>query len=60
MRIHNISIVVRNHKKRFLGSLLGEVEDVHYGETGDCLGKFLRVRMNIDITGLLRRVLRLP
>lgn len=42
----------------FLSSMFGKVEDVDAGETSDCLGKFLRIRVNMDITRPLRRILR--
>lgn len=59
IQIHNIPILCMNREtESYLGSLLRRVEDVDSGETGDCLGKFLRVRVNLDITKPLRRVLR--
>ncbi|TXG53482.1 hypothetical protein EZV62_022651 [Acer yangbiense] len=41
----------------FLGGIIGEVREVDSGPTGDCLGKFVRVRVAVDITKPLRRFL---
>ncbi|TXG48172.1 hypothetical protein EZV62_027466 [Acer yangbiense] len=38
--------------------LNGEVREVDIGPTGDCLGKFLRVPMSIEVTKPLRRFLQ--
>ncbi|KAK3189610.1 hypothetical protein Dsin_029171 [Dipteronia sinensis] len=42
----------------FLGEMIGVVLDVDGGLAGDGVGKFLRVRVRIDITKPLRRCLR--
>lgn len=55
---HNIPIVCMNKETcLFLGNLIGKVEEVDSGETGDCFCSFIRVRVQIDITKPLRRVL---
>ncbi|TXG57565.1 hypothetical protein EZV62_015394 [Acer yangbiense] len=43
---------------KFLGGIIGEVREIDTGPIGDCLGKFLRVRVAIDIGKPLRRFLR--
>ncbi|TXG48842.1 hypothetical protein EZV62_024717 [Acer yangbiense] len=43
---------------RFLGSIIGDVWEVDVGPSGDCLGKFLRVRVAIEVDKPLRRFLR--
>ncbi|KAK2640565.1 hypothetical protein Ddye_028360 [Dipteronia dyeriana] len=42
---------------RFLGGLIGEVEEVDDGRSHDCVGKYIHVRVVIDITQPLRRML---
>ncbi|KAK2647431.1 hypothetical protein Ddye_014920 [Dipteronia dyeriana] len=41
----------------FLGSIIGDVRDVDTCPSGDCLGKFLRVRVAIEVYKPLRRFL---
>ncbi|KAL5762201.1 hypothetical protein ACOSP7_018465 [Xanthoceras sorbifolium] len=41
-----------------LGNKIGRVTDIDVGATGDCLGRFLRVRVVIDVTKPLNRYLR--
>ncbi|KAI9192859.1 hypothetical protein LWI28_028583 [Acer negundo] len=41
----------------FLGETIGFVVDVDGGLAGDCVGKFLRVRVRIDINKPLRQCL---
>ncbi|KAK3189417.1 hypothetical protein Dsin_028978 [Dipteronia sinensis] len=43
---------------RFLGSFIGAVREVDSGPYGDCLGKYLRVRVAIEVDKPLRRFLR--
>jgi hypothetical protein len=43
---------------RFLGEMIGEVKDVDGGKTGDCVGKYVRVRVVINVNTPLRRILR--
>ncbi|TXG71586.1 hypothetical protein EZV62_000165 [Acer yangbiense] len=43
---------------RFLGGMIGEVLDIDGGNSGDCVGKFMRVRIRMDITKSLKRCLR--
>ncbi|KAK2645213.1 hypothetical protein Ddye_020408 [Dipteronia dyeriana] len=42
----------------FLGGMIGAVVDVDEGEAGDCAGKFMRVKVKIEIDKPLRRCLR--
>ncbi|TXG53886.1 hypothetical protein EZV62_019142 [Acer yangbiense] len=41
-----------------LSGMIGEVLEVDGGASGDCVGKFMRVRVWIDISGSLKRCLR--
>ncbi|TXG71386.1 hypothetical protein EZV62_006321 [Acer yangbiense] len=43
---------------RFLGEMIWEVIEVDGGMVGNCAGKFMRVRVRIDINRPLRRCLR--
>ncbi|KAK3189694.1 hypothetical protein Dsin_029255 [Dipteronia sinensis] len=42
----------------FLGSMVGEVIEVDVGVWGDCSGKFLRVRVLLEVDKPLRQCLR--
>ncbi|KAK1555502.1 hypothetical protein Q3G72_027318 [Acer saccharum] len=43
----------------FLGEMIGEVLDVDGGMAGDCIGKFMRIRVRIDLDNLMRRCIRM-
>ncbi|TXG46182.1 hypothetical protein EZV62_028316 [Acer yangbiense] len=43
----------------FLGQLIGELVDIDVGVTGECFGKYLRLKVAIDISKPLKRFLRL-
>ncbi|KAL5795043.1 hypothetical protein ACOSP7_003637 [Xanthoceras sorbifolium] len=42
----------------FLGGLIGVVQEIDGGDSGDCMGKFLRVRVLINVQQPLKRGLR--
>ncbi|KAL5773580.1 hypothetical protein ACOSQ2_013504 [Xanthoceras sorbifolium] len=42
----------------YLGGLIGEVQDVDLDASGDCFGKFLRVRVFVDVNKPLKRLIR--
>ncbi|TXG73646.1 hypothetical protein EZV62_002225 [Acer yangbiense] len=42
----------------FLGQLIGELVDIDVGATGECFGKYMRLRVSIDVTKPLKRCLR--
>ena len=44
---------------KFLGGLIGEVLEVDGGMLGDCVGKFMRIRVRIDLDKPMRRCLRM-
>ncbi|TXG64170.1 hypothetical protein EZV62_011164 [Acer yangbiense] len=43
----------------FLGQLIGELVDIDVGVTGECFGKYVRLKVAIDISKPLERFLRL-
>ncbi|KAL5764614.1 hypothetical protein ACOSQ2_017208 [Xanthoceras sorbifolium] len=43
---------------RFLGNQIGEVREIDAGASGDCLGKYIRVRVVLDISKPLQRFLK--
>ncbi|KAL5747854.1 hypothetical protein ACOSP7_024870 [Xanthoceras sorbifolium] len=42
----------------FLGKQIGIVYDIDVGASGDCMGKYIRVRVGVDIDKPLKRCLR--
>ncbi|TXG57618.1 hypothetical protein EZV62_015447 [Acer yangbiense] len=42
----------------FLGGMIGDVMDVDGGDVEDCVGKFMRVKVRVDIKKPLKRCLR--
>ncbi|KAL5763354.1 hypothetical protein ACOSP7_019618 [Xanthoceras sorbifolium] len=60
IQVHNIPIVCMNREiGSFIGKQIRVLREIDLGATGDCLGKYLRVRVRINIMKLLRRGLRL-
>lgn len=60
VQIHNLLVICMNKDVGwFLSSQLGKVEDIDGGAFGDWLGKFLRVRINIDISKPIEKALNL-
>ncbi|KAL5819940.1 hypothetical protein ACOSQ4_023782 [Xanthoceras sorbifolium] len=59
IQLYNLPLVCMNKEAGiYLGGLIGEVQEIDSGGSGDCLGKFIRVRVLIDINKPLRRGLR--
>ncbi|TXG51194.1 hypothetical protein EZV62_023718 [Acer yangbiense] len=59
VQIHQVPLLCMTHDiGRFLGGMIGEVLDVDGGNSGDCVGKFMRVRIRVDIKKSLKRCLR--
>ncbi|XP_050217629.1 uncharacterized protein LOC126668481 [Mercurialis annua] len=59
VQIHNLSLLCQNREAgRSLGAQIGSVEEVDPGASEDCLGKFIRVRVKVDITKPLKKGLR--
>ncbi|KAL5814352.1 hypothetical protein ACOSQ4_024993 [Xanthoceras sorbifolium] len=59
IQLHNLPIACMSREVGlFLGGKIGSVLEVDHGSSGDCLGKFVRVRVVIDVSKPLRRGLR--
>ncbi|TXG50019.1 hypothetical protein EZV62_025894 [Acer yangbiense] len=59
IQIHKVPLLCMTSEiGRFLGSMIGEVKEIDDGGSGDCVGKYIRVRVVVDVTKPLRRMLR--
>ncbi|KAL5834609.1 hypothetical protein ACOSQ4_014106 [Xanthoceras sorbifolium] len=59
IQIHNVPVFcMSNEVGIWLGNMIGDLKDIDFGPSGDCLGKFMWVRVNIDISLPLKRALR--
>ncbi|KAL5825065.1 hypothetical protein ACOSQ3_021128 [Xanthoceras sorbifolium] len=59
IQLHNIPLFCMTKEAGLqLGSKVGKVKDIDTGASGDCMGKFLRIRVNIDISQPLKRGIR--
>ncbi|KAL5839078.1 hypothetical protein ACOSQ4_011686 [Xanthoceras sorbifolium] len=59
VQVYNLPLSCMNKDAGiFLGGLVGTVIEIDGGQNGDCVGKFLRVRVLIDVTKPLKRGLR--
>ncbi|KAL5739108.1 hypothetical protein ACOSQ2_028288 [Xanthoceras sorbifolium] len=51
VQVHNVPLVCMTREiGLFIGRQIGEVCDIDLGATGDCLRKFLRVQVKVDIS----------
>ncbi|KAL5804643.1 hypothetical protein ACOSQ3_031443 [Xanthoceras sorbifolium] len=57
--IHNaLQLCMNREVRKFLGSLIDKVVDIDTGAIGDCLGRYLRVKVVVDVSKSLKRYLR--
>lgn len=42
-----------------LGEVIGKVEEIKTDATGECSGQFLRLRISVDVTKLLKKIIEL-
>ncbi|KAL5787998.1 hypothetical protein ACOSP7_004947 [Xanthoceras sorbifolium] len=60
IQVHNVPLICMT---KVVGLLIEEkirgVKDIDAGASGDCFGKFLRVRVVVDTTGPLKRAVRI-
>ncbi|KAK6131095.1 hypothetical protein DH2020_035171 [Rehmannia glutinosa] len=55
VQCHNVPIAfMQKNIAEMIGNRIGRVEDIDYGEEGSLLGKFLRIRVNINISEPLK------
>lgn len=56
--IHNIPILCMNKEIAFfLGKQIGTIKGLDLGSASDCLGSFIRIEVEVDVTQPLERVL---
>ncbi|TXG72823.1 hypothetical protein EZV62_001402 [Acer yangbiense] len=59
IQVHNAPLICMTKEMgEFLGRLIGDLVDIDVGSTGECFGKFMRMRVAIDISKPLKRFLR--
>ncbi|KAK2634999.1 hypothetical protein Ddye_029791 [Dipteronia dyeriana] len=59
VQIHNVPLLCMAKKIGiFLGSINGEVREIDSDPSGECVGKFIKVQVLINVTQPLRRILR--
>ncbi|KAK3219568.1 hypothetical protein Dsin_013538 [Dipteronia sinensis] len=59
VQIHNVPLLcVTKEIGIFLGSMVGKVREIDTGPSGECVGKYIRVRVVINVDQPLRRILR--
>ncbi|KAL5776413.1 hypothetical protein ACOSP7_009339 [Xanthoceras sorbifolium] len=60
IQIHNVPLLCMTCNIGLqLGAKIGKVKDMDVGASGDCTGKFLRVRVEVDVCQPLKRGLRI-
>ncbi|KAL5769985.1 hypothetical protein ACOSP7_014139 [Xanthoceras sorbifolium] len=59
VQIHNVPLLCMTKEiGRFLGQLIGEVVELDVGASGNYLGKYMRVRVVVDLSKPLKRFLK--
>ena len=60
VQLHNVPLMCMDSSTiREIGSKIGKVEDVATDATGDCFGAYVRVRISIDITKRLKKIIKI-
>lgn len=60
VQIHNVPIMCRDTETiQELGEAIGRVEEVGTDDNGDCFGKYIRLRISVDVTKPLIQMLEL-
>lgn len=58
VQLHNVLLIcVEKYVIEKLGSLIEKVEEVHTDEMGKCIWPIVRVRISVDITKPLKKIL---
>ncbi|TXG54013.1 hypothetical protein EZV62_019269 [Acer yangbiense] len=59
IQLHNLPLACLNREIGLhLGGLVGQVKEIDAGESGECVGQFIRIRVLIDVMNPLKRGLR--
>ncbi|KAL5759944.1 hypothetical protein ACOSQ2_018782 [Xanthoceras sorbifolium] len=59
IQLHNLPVACMSRDMgHFLGEMIGTVVEIDPGSSGNCLGKFVRVRVLVDVSKPLKRILR--
>ncbi|KAL5744815.1 hypothetical protein ACOSQ2_027931 [Xanthoceras sorbifolium] len=59
VQLYNLPIVgISKEMGIFLGGLIGKVVDIDVGSNGSCIGRFIRVRVLVEVSKALKRGLR--
>ncbi|TXG51048.1 hypothetical protein EZV62_023572 [Acer yangbiense] len=59
VQIHNVPLICMTAEIGiFLRGMIGEVKDIDTGRSGDCVRKYIRVRVVVQVDRPLRRILR--
>ncbi|KAK3218379.1 hypothetical protein Dsin_012349 [Dipteronia sinensis] len=51
-------LCMANEMSKYLGQLIGELVDIDVGVTGECFGKYMWIKVAIDVSKPLKRFLR--
>ncbi|KAL9444112.1 hypothetical protein AB3S75_017317 [Citrus x aurantiifolia] len=58
VQLHNLPLgCMEQETVRTLGEAIGSVEEIDADEEGECIGKYARVRISIDITQPLKKII---
>lgn len=58
VQLHNIPVgCMEQETVRMLGETIGTVEEIDADEEGECIGQYARVRISIDITQPLKKII---
>lgn len=60
VQIHNVLIMCMSKEMAAeLRKVIGKVEEVETNATGECFGQFLRLRISVNITKTLKKIIEL-
>ena len=60
VQIHDVPIMCMSKEMALeLGNVIGKVEEIETDATGECFGQFLRLRISVDVTKPLKKLIEL-